>query len=509
MNTENKLFDPSPYVLAINDAILHGKSNLLISAVAGSGKTTSIVGALKLINTEVNPTMFCAFNKSIVKELSERVPKSVVVGTMHSIGWKAIIKYFKQFRPQLDDRKYDKLLKILAPTWDLVGLNGEPMNDEEFQDYCFRVLKLTHLGRANMVDLSNGVAELEELAEKHNIEIYNGECKNALNVIKVGNRDTTNYDFTDMIYIPAVKKIPMDKYKFVFVDECQDLNRAQQEILKLLIDPNGGRFVAVGDPAQAIYGFAGADVESFSRLKEIPNTIELPLSVCYRCGKEIIKYAQSIVPHLSYPETAKDGIVREGGKLIDIKEGDYVLCRNTAPLVMLCLQFLAQGKKATIMGGDIGKNLVNMVKKTKRQQISEMFLVLENDLQNLKNKLMGKKGLTPKEVEDERQIVIYKEKMTVLEMIVNEEKIKTADYLIKKIENIFRDEVKGIVFSTIHKSKGLEADRVHIICRELMPSKYAKKAWEKEQEKNLAYVAYTRAKSELIFNDEFKYKQGE
>ena len=64
------------------------------------------------------------------------------------------------------------------------------------------------------------------------------------------------------------------------------------------------------------------------------------------------------------------------------------------------------------------------------------------------------------------------------------------------------------MLSSIHKSKGLEADRVFILGDELMPLKKAELNWEKEQEENLMYVAYTRAKSELIFiNDIDDYSE--
>ena len=83
--------------------------------------------------------------------------------------------------------------------------------------------------------------------------------------------------------------------------------------------------------------------------------------------------------------------------------------------------------------------------------------------------------------------------------------------VINKINAIFSDNAEngGIILSTIHKSKGLEADRVFIIHSELMPSKFAKKAWERTQEKNLIYVAYTRAKSVLGFVSDFNaYEKG-
>ena len=68
------------------------------------------------------------------------------------------------------------------------------------------------------------------------------------------------------------------------------------------------------------------------------------------------------------------------------------------------------------------------------------------------------------------------------------------------IDTIFTDDLKGIVLSTIHKAKGLEANRVFIIRPDLLPLPQCRKGWEFIQEKNLEYVAITRAKKDLIYD---------
>mgnify|MGYP001767810332 CR=1 FL=1 len=72
-----------------------------------------------------------------------------------------------------------------------------------------------------------------------------------------------------------------------------------------------------------------------------------------------------------------------------------------------------------------------------------------------------------------------------------------------KIRTIFTDEIQGIVLSTVHKVKGLEADRVFIVRPDLLPMQNTK-SWQYIQEKNLEYVAYTRAKLDLIFDRNWK-----
>jgi len=100
--------------------------------------------------------------------------------------------------------------------------------------------------------------------------------------------------------------------------------------------------------------------------------------------------------------------------------------------------------------------------------------------------------------------------MIILSTIANSKfEIKSTHDLKKEIEGIFKDEEGGVCFSTIHKSKGLEAENVHIIEPSLMPSKYAIKDWQKVQEENLRYVAYTRAKKRLSIITDWEMRNKE
>ena len=87
--------------------------------------------------------------------------------------------------------------------------------------------------------------------------------------------------------------------------------------------------------------------------------------------------------------------------------------------------------------------------------------------------------------------------------------LKTTDAVINRIEAIFKDDQKdGICLSTIHKAKGLESDRVFIIRPDKMFLPHCMRvAWMAEQEYNLAYVAYTRAKKFLGFVTDFQADQ--
>jgi len=522
-------FKPSPYQQGIYDFLTEGKGNAVVSAVAGSGKTTTLINALNLIPSELN-VLFLAFNKSIAQELSERVPKSatnIEVRTLHAYGYFSVTKSYKS---DIDNSKYRKLLKDIqsySENFDLDYLkkyNYKPQQIKMVEDFIFddsekeliddkvsyfnRVMKLTDLGRLNLIDLKNqdnGIDQLKLLSEKHNVEIINGECYRAWLLINLGASYLDKADFTDMVFLPNHLNLQTNKYDIVFIDECQDLNACQRELMKKAIKQNTGRFIAVGDPAQAIYGFSGADADSFQKLIDIPNTITLPLSVCYRCGSDIIDYAKKLMPQIEASPSAKKGLIDHNFSYKNIVKGDMVICRNTMPLVALCMKYLSQGVKAFVMGTDISASLITMVdscrRKTEEFSCENIFARIYKEKNKLVKNIMSKENCTEKEAEENQIVISFMDKIRTLETLSSG--CLTGDDLINKLKVIFSDDADGICLSTIHKSKGLEADRVFIIHSELMPSKHAKKDWEKLQEKNLMYVAYTRAKSVLGFVTDF------
>ena len=339
---------------AVVDFVVNGEGNGIVPAVAGGGKTFTLLQVLARI-PRTESVLFLAFNKDIVKELKRKIPDSfynVDVRTCHSFGYKAVSMALKS---EIDEHKYRTIAKTVMHKWDL------PTDGTEME-YVGRVIKLADLARLNLADTYE---EIIDLAEKHEIELTNGEIDRAIDLINLGLDDTKRADFTDMIFFPNVKDIAVRQYDWVLIDECQDLNTCQRELMLKAVKPETGRFLAVGDPKQAIYGFAGADINSYNTLKNLPNTKELPLSICYRCDQSIVRLAQTIVPYIEARDGAPEGVVEQNDTVMNIKNGDMVLCRNTYPLVRMCLKYLANGIKAHIKGRDIGINLINMIKNTK------------------------------------------------------------------------------------------------------------------------------------------------
>ena len=472
-------FKPSIYQEAIFNHIKNSSQNAVIEAVAGSGKTTTLIESLKIANTD--SVIFVAFNKHIAEELKPKVPKGVRVSTMHSFGYEQILRTYGKI--PIDNSKVKKIIQ--AKSRDLYLLHSENKNE-----YAEDLSSLVDLLRLN---LCSSVDEVLEVAYKHSLNnISDNLVNDAFIIMKEMNRTRNSIDFVDMIYIPASEDIKIKQFDLVLVDECQDLSKSQIQLMKKM-KSDGGRIIAVGDRNQAIYGFGGADSQSFQALTQMENTILLPLSISYRCSKSVIREAQKIVPSIEYSENSIEGMVNHNGSMSNIKDGDFVLCRMNAPLISNALRCLASGTKASVKGIDIGSRIISNLKSTKGSDLKKSLHILKNKYFKAKEEF---------EDSNDRKSRV---KLMSLEDMLNATQIlsvgcHTIDNVNRKINDLFNDtETKGIIFSSVHKSKGLEADNVHIIKPELMPLENVTLEWEEEQENNLHYVAITRSKNTLNY----------
>lgn len=101
-------------------------------------------------------------------------------------------------------------------------------------------------------------------------------------------------------------------------------------------------------------------------------------------------------------------------------------------------------------------------------------------------------------------VVNMQDRIDALHAIGDMCKSKNVTEIIETIERIFSEEAgQGILLSTMHKSKGLEADNVFLLEVNLIPAIYATQEWQVAQEHNLEYVARTRAKKQLVYINDF------
>lgn len=498
-------FVPSKYQSDIFDFIQHGVGNLVIEASAGSGKTSTLIKALNLID-ESKQILFCAFNKDIVLELKKRIPKdksNIDIRTVHSLGYLMIQRNFPDKSFVINETKYKShILSSLALYTDIYG---KRLTRTAYGAYIDNVCKIVDLCRYNMV---HTISQCKQVVDRHDISLIDDEMEVALKVLDWGQNNIGDLDYGDMVWLPnvlALKPLGL-KFDFVFGDEAQDFSIAQKDLI-LKCRKIDTRFIFCGDRNQCIYSFASASPDTFNDLISMPNTTSLPLSISYRCGKKIVEYAQHIVPNIEPNPSNQDGQIIEQVALQDVQDGDMIICRNNAPLIKAYSILLAQNKKCIIRGKDIGMNLKKLVIDTKQDNLS---IDLQHDgvFPRLYAKLFTERDSIAKRTQLDADSVmglsIMANKLdTIRALMILADGISTKDELIQKIESVFSDrKTNGIMLSTIHKAKGLESNNVYILCHSIMPSKYARQDWEKEQERNLQYVAYTRSKAILGFISE-------
>jgi DNA helicase-2/ATP-dependent DNA helicase PcrA len=280
-----------------------------------------------------------------------------------------------------------------------------------------------------------------------------------------------------------VYKLFVGKFDFVFIDEAQDLNRAQIE-LALSAVKQDGRVICVMDNFQAIYGFRGADSNMFENIKTRLSPKELMLPICYRCPQKIVELAQTLVSDIAPYDQNKDGEIIELN-ILDLvntaKPGDYVISRFNAPVIKSCMKFLKNQIPANILGRDIGDGLSYLIKKSKKKTVKALLeWLIKWEVQEKENRRIKYPNANTESITD---------KADCIRMLC--EDASTIDDVKLNIKNLFQDgdESKIVLHSSIHRVKGKQANNVFVLADTLSESS--------QEEKNIKYISFTRSMSKL------------
>jgi superfamily I DNA/RNA helicase len=462
--------------------------SMLGNATAGSGKTTTVVAMANLIPTNLK-AIFIAFNKPIVVELSKRLPKHVHAKTYNSVGWGITKRYadtvegrqisFDDFGSQWktsnimrdiftkpEIRQYGddvRFLVAMAKNLGIVPLgaeNAEPVNGLLDEDDTWNNI-LAHYNRRLPVDQRPTVFNMVRKVLLKTLEMH------------------FPVDFDDQKYFPAVKRgedgsrLPSPKYDIVLVDEAQDSNVVDIALIKLILKPNG-IVIGVGDPHQSIYGFRGADANAMDNFKAEFNARELPLSISYRCAKKIVKRASHIYPDIEAAPGAIEGEDEsyDSYKPDIFQAGDMIICRNNAPTVQMAFKLIANRIPVFVKGRDIGRGLITLIDKLKSGTVAD----LANDLNLWQAQQL--QIIHDENPDDEAAIQRVSDVHATIRIFIDGNSDGRIETLKKEIEEMFSvrtresddDQVmKGkVILSTVHKAKGLEADRVFFLDGHLM-----------------------------------------
>lgn len=511
----DKVFKASPYQCEIFDNVEHGVGNMIISASAGAAKSTTIINCINIINSK-KKILFIAFNKEIVESIRIKVgdKKNAKISTFHSLGYSILkenignISNEENFINEFKYRNYIKSnINKLTTYKEIESLGKNKYN------YINNIINLVEYSRYYLVF---NIKDIERISTKYGLILYRDEIDVCRKVLKWGKKNIDQIDYTDMIWLPNVLNFTTKKYRFnwILIDEAQDTSIAEQQLIDKCF-MRGTRFIAVLDQYQQINIWAGSSEEAIDNFKNYANTKEFMLPITYRCPKKVVELAKNYSPNIIAADNAIDGeIHHDVSKYLPINN-DMVLCRTTAPLVELHLQYMRVNKKSYIKGSEnIREQYLSLISSTNSNIIDKDCVTTNGMFPRLYEALFNQIELVKKNygLDDDDamlQQTVYSMYDCIEGIKVISEGLKTVDDLIDKINIIFSgDSTDAVQLSTIHKAKGLEADNVFILHPSLMPLKYAKKDWEIKTEKNLIYVAYTRAKKTLNFIEERKKTYG-
>lgn len=475
----------SPNQTTILDFVENQNNNLIISGVAGCGKSTTLRLIAETIRKKYPQAsiLYLAFNNEICEDIEPKLQKfGVDVLTFHkwgnrSIGWKKSIDRFKY---------YNKISKYIDNE---IELSGFPPFGGLTATQINQIVDILRLWWIK-VDTNSVTRALEHWNIDRDIEWYDENLEPLTNYVRdlilTGLKEKNKIDFVEMLTFPLIHKQVLKSYDFYLIDECQDLSNVMLKMIETKI--NSSRIISCGDRNQAINGFAGAEFNSFDLLKEMTQSEELPLSVCYRCPDQIIDLARKYVPRIE--GTGKNGelLNKSISDLIsEIQPEQMVICRKNNPLIGIAFKLMIQGLKVIIKGKDFGKYITYYINKVENTKVG-----YENLLPKLDDLIMN---LVNKTRNPDRREALLDLQQCIIYLYENSGSSSFED-LKKVVDRLFSDNIpnNSVLLSSFHRSKGLENSNVWLLLDKPLadPDESAK-----NQESNLAYVAITRSLKNL------------
>lgn len=498
-----------------------GSGNAVIEAVAGSGKTSTLIAGLDHMSGNV---AICAYNRAIADEIKSKIgfKPGIFANTLHGYGLAA----WRKLNPNVKIDETAKTKEIrehvnadLTKFVNSIGIHDDVKISSECNKIFAIACKLLSFAKQEAFGILKRSDNLQNWIDifDHNDLISNFEdqegnldplwqayrdqaCRVAYKALKYSISIADRLiDHDDMIFVPLINNIPMYRYSWVLLDEAQDTNPARRLLAKRMLKRDG-RFVAVGDSKQAIYGFTGATNNSLDLIRSEFNTINLSLSVSFRCSKAVIISAQTYNTSIKYADNAPGG----SSTVIDINQfckeilstsaTNAIICRNTAPLVDIAYYLLSAGIACHIEGRKIGENLAKMIDKWKAPKTVSAYLSRLEEYLNSQIKKYGSNNDKAAKLDQ------LSDQVSAIRAIASGLDVSSPRQVLKdKILSLFADNAPTLTLTTIHKSKGREFNQVYWIGpNRYQPSPFAKLDWQQEQELNLCYVAITRAKLDLI-----------
>lgn len=271
---------------------------MLVLAGPGSGKTKVLTERIRILieqhNVKPNEILVITFSKKSAQEMKNRFISlinganyQVNFGTFHSIFYQ-ILKHHKQYTLESILKDNEKLSIISE-----IGFNLK-INNYNYSSWQLSIVKMISGYKNNGEDYLSSLA-ISDSEKNDFLRVYASYKKEC--------RINNKLDFDDMILEcldmfmkhESILKIWREYFKYILVDEFQDINESQYKVLRLLAGDDKNVF-CVGDDDQSIYAFRGAKPSIMQRfLREFPSTKRVDLSINYRCKENIVDAADRLI----------------------------------------------------------------------------------------------------------------------------------------------------------------------------------------------------------------------
>jgi len=529
----------SKYQLAIKDAFDHTNDNLLVNALAGSGKSFILQTLLNSI--QKGRGCYLAFNKHIQMEMQGKIKNPrVKIYTLHSVGLQIIKHNLGQKSSDLDTRMiYGQIRDAIKTVF------GKKLKPEVYEYLSEQFLDFYSKFRLNFFKPSE-TDKLERLVRdyalfsdpdfeksfEHDL-IY--KCLAEIDKAHISAFEKDGkYDFTDMLYLPLLYletkewKLPGWLYfDVIATDETQDFSRAQA-LLTTYLKKKDGRIIIVGDVHQAIYLFAGATSNSIDYMKRLfAPCVEFDLPINYRCPSSHLSLINRLfnIGILPRPK-ANEGEIRKISKEDAIKlamPNDMVIGRKNKWLIPFILECVKLGKHVYLKDKEFVDRIVRAIEKQNFASLQALRDFVEEGVAEYKgrtnlilNGLVTPKGTFVAKVEENytlgreptkqqisraiRPVVEKLELYETIQILLNYYQGDTVTDFIAFIRTTINTEnpTNCIYVSSIHGCKGLESDNVFVLNENEPQYQLARESKEQlKQEGNLSYIAGTRAMKKL------------
>lgn len=540
---------PSKYqtniILAAKDPGIPG---VLVQAAAGSGKTTTlrlVCEAIKSVQPHAS-ILALAFNKVTAEAFAAKLPPGITSATVHSQALRILRSADSRIRVDSSGDKAKAIAKrVLGPL-----VRSDPYSG--FQRKTIK--RIVSFCRATMTDPRNMDAlqnmidscgiQMEAINPHDTDDLMSVSIRDAAHLagtwLDIARGDRCLVDFDDMVDHVLVHQVKANTgYDFILGDEVQDWNRQQMEFVKHISRPGsirtyvrndlddllagtmsletehavpGTKVILVGDRNQSIYGWRGAAPDAMDHLKKAFAATELPLSVCYRCPRKIVELARKIVgpKHIEAAQDAAEGRLEYRvyedlrRTMQSLAPGTMVICRLNRYLTQCALKVASTGQPVLIRGQNLRERLEEFVAKSARHCSMDSTTSYTEDLEvwvrkEIARLLDSDDEAAANAIDDLRATVRilldYCNGPRDISSPINKFFVTDSD----GTENVDKS---AVIFSSIHRAKGLEAKSIVLLGPELCPSPMAFRAKNKEQaliqERNVLYVAVTRAMESLI-----------